>query len=374
MVDLPGVLADGPLASESLALAVSTNIVEGFALGDSATYTLFPGGNINDGPLLGDVVTVIARKNTALTQSFKIVDQFTIGHPVAVIESFDVTDAFKAHYNLLISERVSISELRTVAASYHLTITDLATLAQIVDPINNAQIQETMGLVDVETYRFLGASAIQDVFNLHDGLSGHLIMRVVINEGIGLEDDEVLRMMYNETITEGFFAELAYQEPSGAITAWAINTRTNAVTQYTNFAFNSFASVGRKYIAASQSGLYELNGPTDTLNQAVIATMAGGFFQPNGTKLAGLKGVYLGVGGQGPGGRASWLLKIITDDNCERVYRAITGVGLRNTKFEMGKGLRSRYFAWEAINEQGQDFNLESVEFVPMMSGRRVGS
>jgi hypothetical protein len=44
---------------------------------------------------------------------------------------------------------------------------------------------------------------------------------------------------------------------------------------------------------------------------------------------------------------------------------------MRSTKFHMGKGQRSRYFAFELISA-GQDFDLDTLEFVPLVVQRRV--
>ena len=38
---------------------------------------------------------------------------------------------------------------------------------------------------------------------------------------------------------------------------------------------------------------------------------------------------------------------------------------------DIGKGLSARYFAFE-LTTPGQDFDLDSVEFIPMMRDRRV--
>ena len=66
-----------------------------------------------------------------------------------------------------------------------------------------------------------------------------------------------------------------YVSPSGAVTTWAINTRTNAVTEYTNYNFSSFAQMGSKYIAANSSGIYELDGDSDA-GAAIIAEVQSG--------------------------------------------------------------------------------------------------
>jgi transketolase len=42
-----------------------------------------------------------------------------------------------------------------------------------------------------------------------------------------------------------------------------------------------------------------------------------------------------------------------------------------NTKFEIGKGIRARYFSFE-LTSTGQEFDLDSIEFLPIVNQRRV--
>jgi hypothetical protein len=41
------------------------------------------------------------------------------------------------------------------------------------------------------------------------------------------------------------------------------------------------------------------------------------------------------------------------------------------TRVQVGKGLRARYYAFELETVDGQDFDLESIEFVPLVVQRR---
>jgi hypothetical protein len=143
-----------------------------------------------------------------------------------------------------------------------------------------------------------------------------------------------------------------------------MNTRTGAVTEYDNYAFNSFARIGDKYIGASESGLYELLGDDDA-GADIVATIRSGFAQWSGTHMGSFKGMYLATRGEG-----DFILKVITADNKEYHY-AVAAQDSRTTKITTGKGLRARYFAFELIST-GQDFNLDTIEFIPLVADRRV--
>ena len=147
-------------------------------------------------------------------------------------------------------------------------------------------------------------------------------------------------------------------------TTWAVNTNTGAVTEYTNYDFNSFAQMGLKYLGASSNGLYELNGDTDA-GTSIIGQLKSGLLQFSGSRFTGFKAAYLGVRGTG-----DVLLKLVTGDGVTRTY-TVTLDSMRTTKVTMGKGIRARYFSFELIGT-GQDFDVDTVEFVPIMAQRRV--
>src|SRR5690606_33481148 len=128
-----------------------------------------------------------------------------------------------------------------------------------------------------------------------------------------------------------------YLAPNGSITTWAMNTRTGAVTEYGNYAFNSFANFGNVYLGASDQGVHELRGDTDD-GEDIIARLRSGYLQFGGTHLSRLKAAYISARGEG-----DVYLKIITADGAEYVYTVPTRE-MRSTKVHMGKGQRARYF------------------------------
>ena len=92
----------------------------------------------------------------------------------------------------------------------------------------------------------------------------------------------------------------------------------------------------------------------------------GGYLQLNEKKMFGIKSAYVAIRG---GGR--FYLKLISGDGREYIYELKAQPNLMTTKVKVGKGIRTTYMAYELITE-GQDFDLDSIEFLPMTSGRRV--
>jgi hypothetical protein len=171
-------------------------------------------------------------------------------------------------------------------------------------------------------------------------------------------------MVFNAELSDTIEVAGAYLGPNGSVTTWAMNTRSGAVTEYQNYAFNSFARVGNKYLGATDDGLYELLGDDDD-GTDIIATIRSGFAQWSGTHLGSFKAAYLAVAGAG-----AYVLRVITRDGKTYNYQVSAQDG-RTVKVNMGKGLRSRYFAFELVTA-GQDFDLDTLEFIPLVADRRV--
>lgn len=196
-------------------------------------------------------------------------------------------------------------------------------------------------------------------------LSQLFTMRVTITDHIDVDDTQILKMLYSgEALQDGIQIITGYVSPDGQFSTWAMNTRSGAITEYTNYAFNSFTQMGDICYGASATGLYQLLGDDDA-GTSIIAQLRSGFAQWGQSKFALLKRVYIGMRGEG-----TWVLKIITGDDKEYVYQTSTR-NQRTTRVHVGKGIRSRYIAFELVSA-GQDFDLDTIEFVPLVADRRV--
>jgi len=158
--------------------------------------------------------------------------------------------------------------------------------------------------------------------------------------------------------------------PNGEFTTWAINTRTNSVMEYQNYAFNSFAQMGHRFLGAADDGLYVLDGQVDD-GEAIRTRMRSGIMQLAGTKFTMFKGAYLGIRTNDDG--RDFILKLIYGDgpNVKETCYKIVVQNLKTAKVNLGKGIRARYISWE-LETLGADFDFDGIEFVPISSQRRV--
>lgn len=168
----------------------------------------------------------------------------------------------------------------------------------------------------------------------------------------------------------GSVSSVVAGSPDGNVQpAIVMHSETGALTQYTNFPFNSFAAFNGMYLAASAEGLFMLGGATD--NGAIINAAARVGMTDFGTSF--LKRVdrsYVGYRTDG-----NLVIRVYTDEVDSRDYllQATGRLGMHGNHFRIGKGLRARYWQFEVQNQNGANFVLNSIELKPTQLRRRIG-
>lgn len=314
--------------------------------------------------MVNDVPSASGNYHITALDVLNVADMLYVGYSVALADGIGVAPTEKIQQAIKVMEALGLSDLIVPAGVYRYTVAEILRLSDSLANFFGATIADGIGINDVVGNTLRSFGLVAEGIGVNDAQTPQLILRVTADEGIGVSPTEALRMLYRQTVTEGIELASAYVSPSGGFTTWAMNTRTGAVTEYSNFAFNSFAAIDGKYLGASSAGLYELDGNTDA-GTSIVAKIKSGFAQFAGTHHTLFKAAYLGVRGEG-----SFVLKVISGEGQEYIYSVSTR-NRRSTKVHMGRGLRARYFAFELISA-GQDFDLDTIEFVPLVAQRRV--
>ena len=302
----------------------------------------------------------------ALAQRLKFdeIENFILSHPVALSQDINLSLSLIGKYGLKLLQKLAAAGAPSPAFNYHLALTGRVKVEDTLEHLVRDILIELFTVHPALDRQFIADSSLAQLLTIHPALNTKLVLKIVGN--IQLSPEQLVSMVYRgDPLLDGVVITALYISPSGTTTTWVVNTRTNAVTEYGNYDFRSFASMGNRYIAAGPEGLYELDGDTDD-GAAIIARMMGGYLQLNEKKMFGIKGAYVSIRG---GGR--FYLKLISGDGREYVYELKAQPNMMTTKVKIGKGIRTTYMAFELITE-GQDFDLNSIEFIPMTSGRRV--
>ncbi len=375
MATLTDALADSALASDSEKLQASTSVIEAGVASEVWTpdWTGL-GQSFGDVAKASDAWTPgVTAFGAAWADQAQARDQLQVSRALAQTDTGTFTETWNVVFVPRLVERAKVSDAWSVQANYLKALSERAKASEAWTVIDTRGTDDSATAAEDWSPTYILNASLQESGFASDAFAPARQVNASLQERGFAADLFSTVMAYQVMVVERAYGSEVFA-PSGEHTVWVVNTRTNAVTEYKNFPFNSVVSMGRKYVAADESGLYELNGSNDPNNTNVFATLKGGYTQLNGNKYAGLKGVYIAVSGQGPNAASgSWLLTLKTADGAEFVYKAQSNPGRMVSKINIGKGLRTAYLAWELSNADGQDFNFNNIELIPMMSGRRVG-
>jgi hypothetical protein len=308
--------------------------------------------------------SVWARYATALADVFKFADGFRITRALTLQQNISLHPSHAVASILQLLQKFLVTTASSPVFHYHLALAGRVIVRDIIDHFRSAILAQLFTVHPALNRQFVASNALAQLLTVHPALNNKLVLQLVGN--LQLSPSQLVHMLYKgDPLLDGVVITALYISPSGTTTTWAVNTRTNAVTEYLNYDFNSFALLNGRYIASSPAGLYELDGDTDA-GIAIISELMSGYFQFNEKKMFGIKGAYVAIRG---GGR--FYLKLISGDGREYIYELKAQPNFMTTKVRVGKGIKTTYMAFDLVTE-GQDFDLDSLEFIPMTSGRRV--
>lgn len=342
--------------------ARSSTALDALYIGE--VLTPFFGAVLTERLRLRETVVGVASQRVTLTETIHFVDQLYRAAVAELEDGLGFEFTLDTQIAFQIIERLRISEALVGNGTYHVVLTQAMRLLTSLANFYGADMIDGLAFAETMVSKELARATITDGFEIEPVLAPQFLLNVKLTDRIDIDPVEAINMLFQPHLQEGVEFEAGYLAPNGSFTTWVMNARTGAVTEYDNFVFNSFAPMGSRYLGAADDGLYELLGDDDD-GDDIVARIRGGYLQFGGTQLSRLKEAYLAARGEG-----DWVLRIITGDGMTYNY-AVSNRSMRSTKVHMGKGQRARYFAYELVST-GQDFDLDTLEFVPIVVQRRV--
>lgn len=310
---------------------------------------------------------------------------------VAVAEALGMLDSFLSQFQVSLLDGVGFQASLTVARAVavleglgfadqlapthyaQLMLADAVTFSDSLLDFFGLGAAEGVGFADSFQAIFQYARSVGEGVGFADTLTSTGLFMRVITDGLDFDDSLIPQMIFDGQLSDTLGLKIGWLDPGGGFTAWAINTRTNAVTEYQNWNFNSFCLIGGQVYGGSDAGLFVLNAETDN-GADIVTDIKGAMLSLGGSRFTQLDGVYIGM--RVESNSRNFILKLIQPNagpgGTDRVYvYQFRPANMKTTKINIGKGLRARYLQWELITP-GPDFDLDSIEFVPVLSKRRV--
>jgi hypothetical protein len=146
---------------------------------------------------------------------------------------------------------------------------------------------------------------------------------------------------------------------------WVINHETNAPSRYDALPANSMCRFNGKTYMACAAGIYETGADNDA-GKPIHASITLGQTNFENTKNKRIPYVYVGMRSSG-----AMQMKVIANNQADRYY-ALNAIGgaVRGSRATIGKGLEGQYWQFRIDNVAGADFELDSIEFKPVLLTR----
>jgi hypothetical protein len=316
---------------------------------------------------LANTLTMLATASPGLTSDVRWIAKLVNSESVAI--SGAISGPIKrllpivAYVTANSSITASHSFITAVAAS--IVASSLTTFTKGMD------VEDTVDTADAVVFLVrLVTTVLSSMLVSGDATQGLVILLPVETE---LDVVSALSAQYafTDSLTSTVSFVGALQLENGDFSVWSVNSDLIAATEYENYPFNSFAFAGRRHLAASADGIYELTGEDDdgTEIEAYVRT---GLLDLGTTALKQVIRAYLGYTSDG-----KLLLKTFTTDGGQKIERWYeltdrTADATREARVKFGKGVKARYWQFEVRNIEGSDFSIDQLQVLPLMLSRRV--
>jgi hypothetical protein len=377
-VTLPDVLGAGDSNAADMRYAAAIAEVLGAASDDEITWAMVLDHTLNTTDEASPLLAIIMLEQlgvldshalayllgVALTERMASVDVATVAMAAAIIDALGLTQETAALLAVRLQEVLALVPSQQLTATYSMFANENARFLDEVSRFLGALLSEDFGVAATVPHLLRMPATASDLLSVAADTSYSMVLRVDVPDGFSVSDDEIITALYAGALIDNLQFTIGAFGPAGGFTTWAVNTSTAAVTEYQGYSFNSFARVGTRYLGASESGLYRLDGDTSD-GDVIVARVRTGAAQFAGSKMVTPDAAYLGIRGDGV-----FVLRMVVSDGRTFDYPVAVN-SMRTARAKLGRGLRSRYFAVE-LESEGQDFDLDSIEILPLVLTRRV--
>lgn len=157
------------------------------------------------------------------------------------------------------------------------------------------------------------------------------------------------------------------ENPNGyPFPGWAVNMETFAPSRYSGLPANSIARFMDRPYVSNDGGIYLMDADDDA-GSLIHASVEMAETDFNDSREKGMEIAYIGVKTEG---RMRLMVRVNGSD--PEYYAVMPNSNThKGTVVRIGKGLKGRYWAARIDNEDGADFDIESVELIPYARQRR---
>lgn len=319
--------------------------------------------------------TVRLNIQRGVAEGASVTDLLLSATRAAIAEGVALADTPAGFARALLHVYDAVSLLNPLASSASITVAVAAgvVLAEVARDMLPAFVAEAAIAADAAAERIRAIAGVIEALLAGDLVGSQVKVIAMVSEATEALATDASQLWALARLSEGATLLMRLRFGGDVYTGWVVNTSTKAVSTYTNYPFNSFAVVGHTAFGASDEGLFELSGDSDNGEQinAAIRTVLTNL--GTGRKKR-VPDVYLGYTSSG-----GLVMKVVTTDKSDgertedwyKLTEQPAGT-MREGRIKPGKGLSSVYWAFEMVNIDGADFEIDKIDLLPIILERRV--
>lgn len=368
-----GFLVDRPAAIEGYGGMMWDRLEDGLQLGRSidgrATAVLRAAMGVSASPSAAADVTLQESDTLSFQTALSVVYRLLVEEGV----TFRDLPAVNHLAIVRVAERLLIDGYAgSLADAASMVISGLV-FGELAEALALASADDTIGLTSRLDLQFLAMETLVEAAIFEAGAIDTHTAMVLVEEALlasvelGSAADMVA--MVRDSLGLAFTLSL----DSGDYIAWVLNTESKGLSRYTQYPFNSFATIGGRYYGATSTGIRRLDGDTDD-GEPIAAKLRVGLSDLGTRALKRVPEAYIGYSSDG-----TLLLRVISIEEVSGAKQAATyklaprgAASTRENRFKMGRGVKSVDWDFEIENVDGADFALDSIEFRPLRLDRRT--
>lgn len=329
---------------------------------------------------LHDRLTPLGTFITTVESSFVARDFMRFVVETALDDTLTLSDAptLTAEAILAIASRLVLEdETLGWMAAVNVVTSGLVLLDRVRGDVTNT-VTSGLALADLVEGNLALITTLIDEVLLLDAVGGSMTVIGLVDSSVAFGDglDGLLTVLM--TVEDAVNFAVRVRTPDGdEFAGYAMNVRNAAVSEYTNFPFNSFAALrhgGRAVtLMAGPDGIYVLGGATDD-GAPIKAAVRLGLTDFGSAALKRVANGFIGYTSDG-----SLKMVVVTTDGGRKKenwysLKPRSANSPVDGRFDVAKGLTARYWGWAVENIDGADFSLDDLKvWVSFLARRKSG-
>ena len=349
LVNVYRTLTDSILGSEDIPLSLLLNLLDTIAVSDS---------------ILGPRVTT-----DTLTDSLALSDSVLVAYLYQILDTISMSDSdvgIIARIDI-IQDKLVILDTSSSLSSFLSTISDIIDLLDSITHGIDKTILDTIAVTEVLVNLTNIVNTILSTILMSDTDTMSSSVLLLTSDTISMSDSDDTTAVLNSLLEEDLVIIIGDLDGGEKYISYLLSPETFSVSTYSNYNFYNSTRFKDDYLFINKTGLYKYGGDTDVLEniEAKIKTAAMSFGTSN---LKQLPNFYMGLSNSN-----KLVLKVSVDGKATVFYKLNKQTeNLQTQKIAIGKGLIGRYFQFEVITQENTQFELDALEFYPLVLKRKL--